>query len=37
MMVLAGIELNFFIETHMVLCSGVKMKVVLIAHQCFSY
>lgn len=35
-MVLAGIELIFFLETCMMLCSGCMMKTTLIAHQCFS-
>lgn len=32
-MVLAGIEFIFFIETHMMLCFGFLMTIMLIAHQ----
>ena len=35
-MVLAGIELIFFLEACMMLCSGFVMKTTLIVHQCFS-
>lgn len=36
-LVLDGIELNFFIVAHILLCFGFVTKGVLIIHQCFSY
>jgi len=36
-LVLAGIELIFFMVAHMVLCFGFVTKTVFITHQCFSY
>lgn len=35
-MILAGIELIFFVEAHTMLCLRFFMKVVVIKHQCFS-
>jgi len=36
-LVLAGIELIFFLVACVVVCFGFVMKIVLITHQCFSY
>jgi len=37
LLVLAGIELIFFIAAGMVLCFGFVIKTVLVTRQCFSY
>lgn len=34
-MVLAGIELIFFVEAHTMLCFGFMVKIVVITHRCF--